>query len=178
RARAVREHVDLARERSVQEREVGPVALLMDAERLLMRLLVVQTRVEIGAAGEQQSVQGLERLLHSVFVRWDEQGTAARTLDGADVVDGNERGLELPVAPLRGGDIRRDPDQGPSHARTGAPARNRSRLRRTTAAPYARSSNSGRRRRRPGPRARSSRPLAPRSPRAMSKETVPRPTRT
>ena len=79
-----REHGHVALQRSVEERELGTIALLVDAERLAVCLLVVEIGIEIGTAREQQSVQRLQRLLHSVFARRHEQGAPARTLDALD----------------------------------------------------------------------------------------------
>jgi len=46
---ADREHGHVALECSLQQRELGPVARPVNAERLLVRLLVVQPGIEIGA---------------------------------------------------------------------------------------------------------------------------------
>ena len=82
----------------------------MDTERLGMRLVAVGLRVEVGAAGEDERVDRVERLLDPLLARRHEQRPRTRALDGPYVVGGDQRRLELPVAPARRRDVRGDAD--------------------------------------------------------------------
>ena len=107
---ADRENGHVAGKRSLQQSQLRAVARQDDASRLGMRLLPVQLGIEIGPAGEDEAVQRVERLVHAVLRRRDEQRPTAGALDRTDVVGRNERGLDLPHAEPRRRDVRRDPD--------------------------------------------------------------------
>ena len=117
RAAADREHRQVARERRGQQRELGAVALGHDPVRLGMRLLAVQLRVEVGAAGEDQPVERVQRLLDAVVGGRHEQRACARALDRAHVVVRHERRRQLPDAEGRGRDVRRDAHDRLDHRR-------------------------------------------------------------
>ena len=57
RAAADREHGEVARERRVQQRQLGAVALGRRPPRLGVRLLAVELGVEVGAAREDEPVE-------------------------------------------------------------------------------------------------------------------------
>jgi hypothetical protein len=103
------------RERALEERELRAVTFFGDSERLVVRLLAVQLGIEIGAAGEDQTVDGVQGLFQSVRRRRHEQGATAGPFDCAYVVGRDQRRLEIPVAPLCRDDIGRDPDDRPGH---------------------------------------------------------------
>jgi hypothetical protein len=121
------EHRHVPRERSLEQRELGAIPVRADAVGLRMRLGVVDGRVDIRAAGEEDAVERIERLLDPVFGGWHEKRAPACPLDGANVGEGRERGGSVPNAPVGVFDARRDADDGPelSPARRGAPARSR-----------------------------------------------------
>ena len=98
RAAADREHRHVARERGLQQRELGAVALLDDPVRRLVALLAVGGRIEVGAAGEDDPVERVERLLDPVVRGRHEQRAPAGALDGPHVVGRDERRLLLPGA--------------------------------------------------------------------------------
>jgi hypothetical protein len=117
------EHGHVARERSLEQRQLACVALRSRPARLRMRVRAVRVRVDVGAAGEDQPVERVEGLLDRVRARRHEQRPPARGLDTAHVVVRDERRVELPVTPARRLDIRRDSDERPAHPRS----KNRSR---------------------------------------------------
>src|SRR5712691_2845523 len=114
-AAADAEHRHVTLQGAREERELGAVALRVDAECLRMGLVAVDLRVEVGAAGEDERVERVERLLDRFLARRHEQRPPSRALDGPHVVGGNQRSLELPVAPAGGRDVRGDADDG-SHS--------------------------------------------------------------
>ena len=65
RAAADSEYGHFARKRALEQRELCAVAVRADAEGLRVRLGAVQLRIEVGAAGEEQPVDGVERLLEA-----------------------------------------------------------------------------------------------------------------
>ena len=120
---ADREHRHVARERGPQQRQLGAVALGDDAPRLGMRILPVELGVEIRAAGEDDGVERVERLLDRRVERRDEQRPPTRALDRADVMGRDERSLLVPRAETRRRQIRRDSDHGSSHGHGVSPNR-------------------------------------------------------
>ena len=86
-------------ERRLQQRELAAVALGVRAGRRRMRLGAVLLGLEVVAAGEDQPVERVERLLDPVVVRRHEQRSAARPLDRAHVVVRDERRLERASGP-------------------------------------------------------------------------------
>ena len=85
-AAADREHRHVARERGLEQRELAAVALGVRSVRLRMRLGAVLLRIEVVAAGEEQAVERVERLLDAVLARRHEHRAAAGALDRAHVV--------------------------------------------------------------------------------------------
>ena len=86
----------VAREGPVQESQLGAVPLLEHPVRLRVRIVAVRRRIEVGAAGQHQRVEQVERLLGAFLARRDQHGPAAGALDGPHVVGRNERRLLLP----------------------------------------------------------------------------------
>ena len=72
-AAADRQHRQLAVERGPEQRELCLVPAPLDDRRLGMLLGAVQSRVEVGAAREDQTIDRVERLLDRVVVRRDQQ---------------------------------------------------------------------------------------------------------
>ena len=84
-----------------------------------MRRRAVPVGLHVVAAREDQPVERFEHLVDPVLVRWHEHGPASGALHRAHVAVRHERRLDvLPVAPRRGLDVRRDPDQGLAHPRS------------------------------------------------------------
>ena len=81
RAAADGEHGQVALEGRGEERDLGAVALRADVVRLRVRLGVVQRRVEVRAAREDEPVEHVERLVDRVLQRRHEQRPAAGRLD-------------------------------------------------------------------------------------------------
>ena len=104
------QHGHVARERALEERELGAVALGPYAVRLRVRLGAVGVGVEVGAAGEDEPVEGVERLLDALGAGRHEQRPPAGALDRLHVRERDERGRELPDAPARLLRVARDPD--------------------------------------------------------------------
>ena len=91
RAAADREHGHVARERRLEQRQLGVVALAADAVVSGCGVAAVQLRVEVRAAREDEAVERVERLLDPVGRRRHEQRPAAGALDRAHVVGRDER---------------------------------------------------------------------------------------
>ena len=104
------QHGHVARERALEERELGAVALGPRPVRLGVRLGAVGLRVEVGAAGEDEPVERVERLLDAFRRRGHEQRPPAGALDRADVRERDERRRQLPDAPAGVLGVARDPD--------------------------------------------------------------------
>jgi hypothetical protein len=107
-AAADTEHRHVAVQRCLHQLELGAVTLLMDAGRLRMRLLAVVRRIEIGAAGEDDPVERVQRLFDSLVARRYEQRPPTRFLDRTHVVVRDQGRLEIPVAPAGRRDVRGD----------------------------------------------------------------------
>ena len=115
RSTADRENRHVARERSLQERQLRTVALGDDVLRLGVRILPVELRIEIGAAGEDDGVERVQRLVDSRVEGRDEQRPPACALHCSDVLSRDERDLLVPRAEARRRHVRRDPDERPGH---------------------------------------------------------------
>jgi hypothetical protein len=105
------EHRHVRGERRLEQRQLGAVPLGHDAERLLVRLLVVQVRIEVGAAREDQSVDGRERLRDAVLARRDQDGPAARLLDSPAHTRPGRARRPRPSRSSGRGHVRRDADE-------------------------------------------------------------------
>ena len=92
-----RRHVLL--ERCGEQSQFPRVAARLRHIRLRMRLGAVERRVDVGAPGEHNAVQRLERLRDALLARWDQDRTPARSLDRVDVVERDQRGREVPDSP-------------------------------------------------------------------------------
>ena len=110
------EHRHVPAERGLQERELGAVPHAADLVRLRMRLGAVRLGIEVASAREDDRVEHVERLVDPVLDGWNEQRPSARTLDGVDVRERDERRRLGPAAPRRLLGIRRDPDHRPHPA--------------------------------------------------------------
>jgi hypothetical protein len=117
-AAADRERRQVARERRLQERQLARVAACVRDVRLGVCLGAIVRRVDVGAAGEHDPVERVERLLDVLLRRRDDQCAAARPLDRVDVGEGNQRGRQVPHAPTRILGVGRDPDDRPTHGDT------------------------------------------------------------
>ena len=105
------EHGHVPGERRLEQCQLGAVPLGHDAGRRLVRFVVVQVRIQVGAAREHQSVDGRQRLRYAVLARGDQHGPAARLLDCLHIRGRDERGVLVPVAPPGGSQVRRDADE-------------------------------------------------------------------
>src|SRR4051812_46612975 len=112
-AAADREHRHVPLERRAQERELRRVPLRANAVRLRVRVGAVVGRIEVGAAGEDEPVERVERLLHGLRRRRHDERPPARELDRANVRVGDERDRRVPDRPARLLHVRRDTDEGP-----------------------------------------------------------------
>ncbi len=83
-----------------------------DAVGLRVGLRVVERRIEVGAAREEDPVERLEGLLDGVLARRHDERPAAGTLDRADVSERDERSLLDPGAPRHLLGVRGDADDG------------------------------------------------------------------
>ena len=141
RAAADRKQRHVAIERCPHQLQLEVVSLPHDAVRLGVRFRVVQLRVDVRAAGEDQPVHDFQRPL-DVRTRRHEERRAARLHHAAHVVSRHERRIEVPRAPRRGREVRRDPDHRLhrlTRARTAARAPSSSPRDRTAPARCARS---------------------------------------
>ena len=117
-AAADREHGHVPPERRLEEHELRAVTIRKDTRRLFVRLLPVQLGVEVGAPGEDEAVDRIERLLHAVVARWNKQCAPACALDGPDVRGRNERRFDVPGPEAGGDQVRRDADDRAGHPRS------------------------------------------------------------
>ena len=117
-AAADREDRHVALERRVEQSQLGAVALLEHALRLGMRVVAVGAGTEVGATGEDDPVEHLQRLLDPVVARRHQQRPPAGALDRAHVIRRNERRLLLPGAECGQLDVGRDADDRPHAPRT------------------------------------------------------------
>src|SRR5262245_33482822 len=107
RAAANREDRQVTGERGLHQRELEVVPLAHDARRLSVCLLAVELRIEVGAPGEDDAVDRFDRLLDPGPGR-DEQRRPAGARHRPDVLDGQQRRLELPGPERRGREVPRD----------------------------------------------------------------------
>jgi hypothetical protein len=110
------EHRHVPGERCFEERELGAVALGADLLRLRMGLGAVRVGIEVAAAGEDDRVEHLQRLLDPVLDGRNEERSSAGLLDRTDVCERNERRRLRPCAPGRLLGVGRDPDHRPHRA--------------------------------------------------------------
>src|ERR671936_443450 len=111
------QHGHVARQRGLQQREFGLVALGVEAGGLTMRLGAVGRRVDVVAAREEEAVERVEGLPDRVGARRHEQWATSGLLDRAHVCKRNQRGRHAPMAPTRLVDVRRDSDERLRHGR-------------------------------------------------------------
>ena len=110
------EHRHVAFEGRRQQGHLGRVAVQADPVRLRMRLGTVDVRIEVGAAGEDEPVERVERLVDAVVRGWDEERPPAGALDRVQVHGRDQRRRKRPGAPAHLGlGVGGDPDQGPRH---------------------------------------------------------------
>src|SRR5918996_1419479 len=115
----------------LEEHELGAVAVGADVLRLGVRVGAVAGGIEVGAAREEEAVEGVERLLRPAGARRHEQRPPAGALHGADVVERDERCGTLPHAPAGLLRIRGDSyDRPPTHVSGTPPAKEASERRR------------------------------------------------
>ena len=86
-AAADRERRHVALERGLQQRQLARVAARLRRVGLGMRLGAVRARVDVRAAGEDDPVERVERLLDALLAGRDEQRPPSRALDRVDVVE-------------------------------------------------------------------------------------------
>jgi hypothetical protein len=101
-------------QRRAHEGQLRCVPLGPQPGRLRVRLLAVQLRVEVGTSGEHDSVQALEDRVVRRGRRWQDHCPAAGGFDAFDVAEGQHHGGQVPHAPARLLDVRRDADHRPS----------------------------------------------------------------
>ncbi len=121
RAAADREQRQIACKRDAHQRELEVVALAHHPDGLRVRRFAVQLRIEIRAAGEDEPVDGIDRLVGS-SARRHEQRDAARAHDRAHVRRRHECRVEIPRTELGAREVRRDADDRLTHVRTTARA--------------------------------------------------------
>ncbi len=120
RARACRARARL------QERELAPVPLRPRPDRLGVRSWPYSDGSMSDAAGEQDSVERVERLLDPRPRSAERAAAGHRPLRPSDVRQRDHRGRHLPDAPAHARlCVRRDPDHRSSHVRRISPARSR-----------------------------------------------------
>ena len=88
---ADREHRQLTRERPLEQRQLGAVALELHHRGLRVCLCSVEPGIDVGASGEDEAVECVQSLLDSVVGRWHDQRPAPRLLDRANVGERDER---------------------------------------------------------------------------------------
>jgi hypothetical protein len=104
------EHGQIPLERGGQQRQLGPVALFADVRRLGMRIGVVELRVHVRAAGEDDPVEHAERLLDGVLAGRDHERPASGTLDSAHVRERHDCRRLDPCTPGHFLGVRRNAD--------------------------------------------------------------------
>ena len=118
RAAAHRQDGHVTRERGLEQRNLGGIALRAHATRGRMRLVAVQRRIEVAAAGEHEPVDRVERLLYPVRARRQQERPSPRGLDCPHVRVGHDRSKLRPVAPAGVLHVGADPDSRPAHPRS------------------------------------------------------------
>ena len=106
------EHGQVGGQRLGEQGQLGGVPVRAQPSGLVVRLLAVAGRVEVGAAGEQQPVEDAEqRVVVAVRRGGDDDGPAAGPLDLAHVGVRDQRGGGVPDPPAGLLDVGRDADQ-------------------------------------------------------------------
>jgi hypothetical protein len=120
-APADRKHGHLALE-GAPKRAGSAIALREGDRRLGMAVGAVLIGVDVGAAGEDQPVECVKRLLDRRLGRWYDQRPPARLLDRADVRERDQCRRKHPGSERRLLRIRRDSDDGPQERSSTASA--------------------------------------------------------
>ena len=113
-AAADRERRDVALQRAAEQRHLAGVAVSLRRVGPLVPLGAVGLGADVDAAREDDAVEDIERVVHPVDGRRDDERAAPGPLDRLDVVVGDECRRELPRAPPRGLRVRGDADDRPA----------------------------------------------------------------
>ena len=124
-AAADRERRQVTLERGLEEAELAGVAVCLRRVGGRVALGAVLRRIDVDAAGEDDPVEHVERLLDRVLARGHDERAAAGLLDRVDVVERHERSGQLPRAPPRRLGVRGDADDRAGVARHGITLANR-----------------------------------------------------
>ena len=98
-AAADRERRHVALERAREQRELAGVAVRLGRIGRGVTLGAVVRRIDVDAAGEDDAVEDVQRLVDRVGARRDDERASSGPLDRLDVEERHERGREAPMRP-------------------------------------------------------------------------------